>query len=232
MKKQLLIILSFILIISCAAGCSVNVSNTVNNETNITINNAPSESEAKTVAEASSSETSTEKTTKTTTAKTTKKASATNKASTTKKAKATTKAVPSKKKTTTQKASQTHSKAENICYITIECKSILSNSNKLKEGHESFVPKNGIILEKTKYSYKTGSTVYDILENACTGNSIKLSSRNTVYGIYVSGINNLDEFDCGSASGWVYTVNSKSPPKSCDKYTVSNGDDIIFKYVC
>ncbi len=241
MKKHLLIILSVILLVSLATGCSVN---TVNNETNITvINSVLKESEAiseetEKAKEVSKTEKKTEKEkTKATSTSTTKKEEKTSGTKKAAKAKTTKKTTAQKvkkaeaKKAEAKKASQ-KAQEQNICYITVECSAINSKKDKLKEGHESFVPENGLIIPRMKCEFKDGETVYDILERACKTNNVKLSSRNTVYGIYVSGINNLDEFDCGSASGWVYTVNSKSPPKSCGKYTVSSGDEIIFKYVC
>ena len=103
--------------------------------------------------------------------------------------------------------------------------------DKLKEGHEEYVPENGIILSKTACSFKDGETVFDVLKRVCTDRGINLSARDTIYGTYVSGINFLDEFDCGSASGWVYTVNSKSPSISCSEYKLCAGDEIIFKFI-
>ncbi|MBQ9531119.1 MAG: DUF4430 domain-containing protein [Eubacterium sp.] len=251
MKKHLMIIISIILLISTAAGCSQSQEhNNVSSKAKTTVSETASsgeivivtmDSEIPAVSSTTANSTSKSATLTTTsaTSSTTSKPSriSNTKKSTSKvtsKAHKTTKAKPKKKHTTKQNKtnSETHSETQNICYITIECKSILDNMNKLNEGHESFVPKNGIILDRTKCAISENNTVYDVLSSACGSNGIKLTSRSTIYGIYVSGINNLDEFDCGQSSGWVYTVNSKSPPKSCEKYTVSSGDEIIFKYVC
>ena len=46
------------------------------------------------------------------------------------------------------------------------------------------------------------------------------------------GINNLDEKDCGSASGWMYKVNGTVPMTSCGKYKMDSGDNLVFYYVC
>ena len=228
MKKKLLIVIAALLLISLALGCSAQKPD--ENIKTATINSSAAKAEngdeknslSTSKADTKSTENADKSTTKADkTAKDKTQNSA--KASTTKKNET---AKPSKK------ASTKKEKVKSVCYITIECKTILDNMDKLSDGHESFVPSNGIILKKTECEIKKGSTVYDILEYACNNNGIKLTSRDTIYGIYVSGINNLDEFDCGSASGWVYTVNSQSPTKSCNKYTVSNGDEIVFKYVC
>lgn len=224
MKKQITSVLALILLLSALFGCSNALPQNAKTTTATSII---------TTQEATKKETEkkTETTAETAAAKTTAKAKTTLKTTS---AKTTT----AKKETTTQKTTskktlkQKTTKAQNYCYITVECKSILNNMDKLKEGHEDFVPKNGIIIGKTKCTFKKGESVYDVLKKTCNNKGVKLSSRNTAYGVYVSGINNLDEFDCGKQSGWVYTVNGSSPSFSCGKYTVSNGDEIIFKYVC
>lgn len=118
------------------------------------------------------------------------------------------------------------------CVLTIECKEILNNMDDLKAGHENYVPANGYILSSYKVRYSNGDTAYDILKRGCEENNIKLTATTTVYGTYVSGINNLDEFDCGKQSGWLYSVNSTFPRVSCSKQSVNPNDIIIFKYTC
>ena len=49
---------------------------------------------------------------------------------------------------------------------------------------------------------------------------------------YIEGIANLYEFDCGSASGWVYTVNGEQPGVGCSDYAVHDGDTVIWHYTC
>lgn len=84
------------------------------------------------------------------------------------------------------------------------------------------------------YAYKVNekASVYDVLKKACEDNNIPLNTKDTVYGAYIAGINNIDEMDCGKYSGWTYYVNDEFPSLSCDKYNVKPGDKIIFSYVC
>ena len=44
--------------------------------------------------------------------------------------------------------------------------------------------------------------------------------------VYVEGINNLYEFDCGRWSGWMYCVNGWYPNYGCSRYQVQQGDVI------
>lgn len=140
---------------------------------------------------------------------------------------------PAKGTSTTASATAAYTtKAANRCTITVECKTILSNMSDLKPGHEKYVPKNGYILAPEARTFAAGDTVYDVLKAACSDHNVKLTASNTSFGIYVSGIGNIDEKDCGKQSGWLYSVNGTYPSVSCDKTTVSNGDSILFTYTC
>lgn len=157
----------------------------------------------------------------TTTKETTAKPSTTKTQTTTKKKKITTTKVKKKKKTDTV-----------TCTVTVECKSILDHMDELKEGHEEFVPSDGYIIKNYTYKAKAGYTAYDALKSACNNNDIKLTAQKTSYGVYISGINNLDEIDCGKQSGWMYSVNGIMPNTTCGNVTVDDGDSIVFTYVC
>ncbi|SJZ50264.1 DUF4430 domain-containing protein [Eubacterium coprostanoligenes] len=172
---------------------------------------------ATTTTQATTSTTVAETTTKETTAK----PSTTKTQTTTKKKKITTTKVKKKKKTDTV-----------TCTVTVECKSILDHMDELKEGHEEFVPSDGYIIKNYTYKAKAGYTAYDALKSACNNNDIKLTAQKTSYGVYISGINSLDEFDCGKQSGWMYSVNGIMPNTTCGNVTIDDGDSIVFTYVC
>lgn len=132
------------------------------------------------------------------------------------------------KPTTTVKS--TTSKKEITCTLTIECTAIKSNMNDLKPGHKKYVPQDGYILNNYTCAVNSGDTVFDILEKACEDNSIILNSRSSGYGVYVAGINNIDEFDCGSQSGWKYKVNDVDANRSSGYYKLTGGENIVFYY--
>ena len=120
------------------------------------------------------------------------------------------------------------------CTISISCKSILSNMDKLDSAKADFVPDNGWILKKTTVEISNGDTVFDVLKAVCKATGIQMESEYTpVYGsYYVSGINQLYEFDCGESSGWMYKVNGWAPNYGCAEYKVSDGDVISWEYTC
>lgn len=135
------------------------------------------------------------------------------------------------KKHTTKRHTTPQSKTV-TCTITVECKNIHKHMSQLKSGHERYVPNDGYIIHAESHTVARGSTAYDVLKLACNAHGIRLTARSTSYGVYVVGINNLDEKDCGSASGWMYKVNGTVPMTSCGKYKMDSGDNLVFYYVC
>ncbi len=120
------------------------------------------------------------------------------------------------------------------CTVTITCEDILDNLEDLKKEKYPFIPKDGIIIRSIRIPLSEGDTVYDVTRRACTDAGIQLEAAYTpVYGsYYVEGINQLYEFDCGSQSGWIYTVNGESPDFGCSDYRLREGDKIKWNYTC
>lgn len=136
-----------------------------------------------------------------------------------------------KKKTTTTKK-QTTTSSTITCTVTVECKSILKNMDKLADGHAPYVPSDGYFINGCTVTLDNGSSAYDAVQLACNKQGVHMTTVNSGYGKYVKGFNNIDEKDCGSQSGWLYFVNGNSPSKSCSKYKLSNGDNVVFSYTC
>lgn len=123
-------------------------------------------------------------------------------------------------------------KSASTCTISIKCDSILKNMDKLSEGKAKYVPSNGTILAKSTVEFKEGYSVYDVLKATCSAAGINLSAKNSSMGIYVEGINNIFEFDCGGTSGWMYSVNGTAPNHSSSQHKVKDGDNIVWYYTC
>ena len=120
------------------------------------------------------------------------------------------------------------------CTISIRCKTILKNMDKLKEGKNRYVPSNGIILATSSVQFRDGETAYDVTKRACSATGIQIeASYSPIYGsYYVEGIGHLYEFDCGDMSGWLYRVNGWTPNYGCSEYKLKNGDSIVWDYTC
>lgn len=217
-KKTTALLITAVLCL-CFTSCVNNASVTINN------NDESNTEQSTTVSASTLSEEESSAQEETTTA-TTEKADNKNSSNKTT-AKATTAKSTTAKSTT---AKSTTEKNKTTCTLTIECKAILSNMNDLKDGHEKYVPSDGYILRNYAYCVNSGDTVFDALEYACESNSIVLNSNSTGFGVYVAGINNLDEKDCGSQSGWKYKVNGVDADRSCGYYKLSGGENIVFYY--
>lgn len=120
------------------------------------------------------------------------------------------------------------------CTFSIECSTILNNWDDLKESKAEFVPADGWILYPSEVEFYEGETVFDVLKRVCNQAGIQMESEWTpMYNsYYVSGINNLYEFDCGKDSGWMYCVNGWYPNYGCSKYTLEDGDTVEWRYTC
>ncbi|MCD7828057.1 MAG: DUF4430 domain-containing protein, partial [Clostridiales bacterium] len=131
-------------------------------------------------------------------------------------------------------AAETTTENKNVVTISISCGTILNNSSKLKTGKELFVPSDGIILNEYPIEFSQNITAFDVLKQACDENDIQLEfSYSGGFGTYyIEGINQLYEKDCGSKSGWMYSVNGVFPSVGCSSYTLETGDIVAFVYTC
>lgn len=120
------------------------------------------------------------------------------------------------------------------CTVQIRCDSILDNMDKLKEFKMEHVPENGIILDTSRVQFTEGETAFDVIKRVCDLSGISLTYEWTVQfdGYYIQGIHNLEEFDCGDKSGWMYKVNGWFPNYGCSRYDVKDGDVIVWTYTC
>lgn len=227
-NKRLCALLLTIAMCFCFVSCSGNTQ-TVDNSLSTT-----SQTEAVTQAQLGEDTATTEAATtadkESTTAQSTSKAKTKNNTNNKEKENKTTVNLTTSKATT--KKNEPTENDEISCTLNVECKSILNNMDKLKDGHSEYVPANGYIIKGYTYTAKAGFTAYDALKKACEDNGIKLTAKSTMYGTYVSGINNIDEFDCGSQSGWMYSINGNRPNVSASSQRVTDGDEITFEYVC
>ena len=91
-------------------------------------------------------------------------------------------------------------------------------------------------IETESYTLKTGSTVYDLFTTALK--QAGLSSTGAEKG-YVRSITapavlggyTLSEFDNGSGSGWMFTVNGTHGNSALTDHVLKNGDRVVWHYV-
>ena len=123
---------------------------------------------------------------------------------------------------------------ESACTVSISCAAILDNMDMLDGDKADFIPKDGIILKEISVKLENGDSVFDLLARVTRDNSIHMEFADTpVYNTkYIEGIANIYELDCGSLSGWQYSVNGVFPNVGCSAYYPNSGDVIEWKYTC
>ena len=124
-------------------------------------------------------------------------------------------------------------KSDGTVTVSIDCKSLAEDPSKLtKPELKKYIPEDGVILKETEYKFKEGENVYDALEALCLKNDIQLeTSEDTVYkSRYIEGINYLYEKDGGKMSGWLFSVNGKTPNYGASKVKLEDGQKIRWFY--
>ena len=232
MKKVIAVNLIFVLMFAlCSCGFTVTqtdnntsetIASVIQEETETVTNEKVSETQKETSTERETTEKITEKTRKKRTEPTSEKTS----------------------ETTSRKTTET--KKQITCTIEISCKNILDNKEMLKENKLMFLPENGNILNTTEIKISEGSTAFDVIKKACAKNvctdqctyckknGIQLDYLYTpgYENYYIRGIHQIYEKDCGTQSGWMYSVNDVFPNYGCSEYKVKEGDSIRFLYTC
>ncbi|MEA4954722.1 MAG: DUF4430 domain-containing protein [Pseudoflavonifractor sp.] len=120
------------------------------------------------------------------------------------------------------------------CTLSVNCGTILDNLDALSDGKEALIPSDGNILYLTQVPFTEGESAYEVLNRVAQNRKMQMEvSITPAYNsVYLEGISNIYEFDCGELSGWVYRVNSVFPSGSCSEYKVQDGDLIEFLYSC
>lgn len=116
--------------------------------------------------------------------------------------------------------------------LTIECTDIIKHKNDLAKNFlKNYSVDNGYIVKPQKVALCKNDSVFDVLMRFCKSQKIIVNYSDNIEK-YIQGINGVSEFSCGPASGWKYYVNGHAPEKSSDNYTLSDGDNVVFTFVC
>lgn len=120
------------------------------------------------------------------------------------------------------------------CTLEIRCDVLLDNLDQLKTEKADLVPEDGVLLPVTEVEFDGGESVFDVFRKALREEKIHFEyvDASAYDSVYIEGIGNLYEFDCGPQSGWMYSVNGVHPGLGCSAYTLADGDVIVFCYTC
>ena len=198
----------------------------------------PTTTKQQTITEATTNPTTTKK-------QTTSKVTTTEPITTTKPTTITTKPATTKPSTTAP-TTQVTTEMKKYCTVRIKCNTIYDNLSKLKSGKKDFLPSNGVILDNVEVELSGGESAFDVIkkaceENVCTDNckyckangvQIEYTYTPAFNNYYIEGIHQIYEKDCGTQSGWMYSVNGVFPDVGTSSYYVSPGDVIVFSFTC
>ncbi len=136
--------------------------------------------------------------------------------------------------TTSGNESSAQEENTSLCRFGISCQTLLDNMDSLRKNKRSIVPSDGIIRPSENVLVIEGESVFDLTKRVCRSEGIPFEFTITpIYNTaYVEGIYNLYEFDCGSGSGWIYTVNGVQPSVGCSDHYLHPGDVVQWHYTC
>ncbi|MDR1409654.1 MAG: DUF4430 domain-containing protein [Oscillospiraceae bacterium] len=120
------------------------------------------------------------------------------------------------------------------CTLSIRCGAILNNMDLFNKEKLSVLPSDGTVLLPATVTFYENESVFDVLKRVTREKRIHMEFVFTpMYNsVYIEGIHNLYEFDCGSLSGWMYKVNGWFPNYGASRYLLKQGDMIEWVYTC
>ena len=118
--------------------------------------------------------------------------------------------------------------------MSVRCDTIFDNISQFDKEKVTILPPDGVIFPKTKVVFYEGESIFNVLTRELKKNKIQFDFGNTpMYNtIYIKGIFNIYEHDCGELSGWMYKVNGWFPNYGCSRYQLKAGDEIEWVYTC
>ncbi len=124
------------------------------------------------------------------------------------------------------------SESELVCSIVVDYSDIFEDISSLKKEKQEKLKEGGTILSLNNAEFTEGESVFDVLKREIdkAGISLKYSKMPLGNNVYIEGIDNICEFDCGKSSGWLYSVNGKHPMISSSQYKLKAGDKVHFTY--
>ena len=117
------------------------------------------------------------------------------------------------------------------CTFSINCADILDNMDKLDPAKTDIIPSDGVIYGEKTVEFTEGETVLDLIVRETRENKIHMEYESVPFA-FVEGIANIYNADCGTLSGWTYTVNGVSPSYGCNEYILQDGDKVEWIFSC
>ena len=132
------------------------------------------------------------------------------------------------------KVMDTNGDGKLTCTLEIRCDTLLTQLDKVPAEKVNLVPEDGIMLAATEVEFTGGESVFDVFRKVMREEKLHFEyvDASAYDSVYIEGIGNIYEFDCGPQSGWMFSVNDVYPGLGCSSYTLADGDVIVFSYTC
>ncbi|WP_246362192.1 S-layer homology domain-containing protein [Paenibacillus alba] len=90
----------------------------------------------------------------------------------------------------------------------------------------------GYVISESNVELKAGDSVWSVFQRELNSRGISYTSKwfDKYNSIYVESIDGDGEFDHGSGSGWMYSVNGTYPGFGASSYVLKQGDRIQWRY--
>lgn len=133
----------------------------------------------------------------------------------------------------TKSKESTNEDIAGTCMLYVECKNAV-NYKGLQKNIVEVLPQDGIVFGEKEVKFYKDDSAYDVLERELKSAKVAIEGTRTpgLGSVYIEGIGNLYEFDCGETSGWMYSVNGEFQSVSSSEYKVQDNDKIEFRYSC
>ena len=120
------------------------------------------------------------------------------------------------------------------CTLEIRCDSLLTEKDRLAPEKAALVPEDGVLLDTVELEFSGGESVFDVFRRCLREEKLHFEyvDASAYDSVYIEGIGNIYEFDCGPRSGWMFSVNGIYPGLGCSGYTLADGDAVVFRYTC
>lgn len=137
-------------------------------------------------------------------------------------------------KTNSAQVADTNGDGKLTCTLEVRCDTLLGKLDQMAKEKAVLVPEDGILLETVEVEFSGGESVFDVFRKVLREEKIHFEyvDASAYDSVYIEGIGNIYEFDCGSQSGWMFSVNGIYPGLGCSAYTLADGDVIVFNYTC
>lgn len=137
-------------------------------------------------------------------------------------------------KTNTAQVADTNGDGKLTCTLEVRCDTLLRELDQMTKEKAALVPEDGTLLETVEIEFSGGESVFDVFRKVLREEKIHFEyvDASAYDSVYIEGIGNIYEFDCGPQSGWMFSVNGIYPGLGCSAYTLADGDVIVFNYTC